>query len=98
VTKSRPEPRGIAVNPTRYGTRKAKIHAQSEANRLHRLVYLQLDSSLTLGTYALVTVDTIYLPNHPFFTYYPEIGALESDSGRSHSGQETHSGLERGDT
>lgn len=66
--------KGISVNPTRYGRDKAKRHAQSEANRLDHAVILQLDASLSWGSYALLSVNRLTLPSHPFFTYYPERG------------------------
>lgn len=70
----RPEPRPVPGLCARnsYGARKAKRHAQAEANRIGRRVYLQLDEDKSFGTYPLVTVDFLMLPNHPFFTYYPE--------------------------
>lgn len=62
------DPRSLTVPASRYGTRKAKLHAQSEANRIGRRVYLQFDYE---GTFAICTRDRISLPNAPFFTFYP---------------------------
>lgn len=64
--------RDINVPDSRYGIRKAKLHAQAEANRVGRRVYLQFDTPNFGRMSALVSRNHILFMNAPFWTYYPK--------------------------
>lgn len=68
-------PTSIYVPDSRYGRRKAKQHAQAEANRLGRKVLLQFDTYPARDGELWASVACGWLPcrNAPFFTYYPEV-------------------------
>lgn len=65
------EARSIYVPGSTYGKRKARKHAQAEANRTGKRTFLQFEEHAS-GLCAHLTHGRLALLNAPFLTYYPQ--------------------------
>lgn len=67
--------RHVEVSDTRYGRRKMRRHAQAEANRVGRKVYMQVDTLPNGRLYVVLASDgrgPIHL-GMPWQEIYPEV-------------------------
>lgn len=68
-----PFPTSKEVPNSPYGKRKAKEHAQAEADRTGKRTYMQLDIGRGVGRLtAICTHGPPLLLGAPFYTFYPK--------------------------